>query len=127
MGLAGLLIVNDEEEAAAGLPSGEREIPLVLQDRQFDEANQLEYEWNFMGWQGEDILVNGRPRYTLPASTGLYRLRLLNGSNARIFNLAWDGGEPFLLIGTDGGLLDDPLSTPTLRLAPADSSRTGAS
>jgi FtsP/CotA-like multicopper oxidase with cupredoxin domain len=121
-GLAGLLIVSDDEEAAAGLPTGEREIPLVLQDRQFDAANQLEYESNFMGYQGEDILVNGRPRYALRAATGLYRLRVLNGSNARIFNLAWDSGDPFLLIGTDGGLLDKPLRTPTptLRLAPAE-------
>ncbi|MCD6672694.1 MAG: multicopper oxidase domain-containing protein [Burkholderiaceae bacterium] len=42
-GLAGLFLVSDDEEAALGLPSGRYDIPLVLQDRNFDDNNQFIY------------------------------------------------------------------------------------
>ncbi|MGJ0508826.1 MAG: multicopper oxidase family protein [Methylocystis sp.] len=123
-GLAGGLIVEDEEERALGLPSGAYEIPLVIQDRSFDEANQLAY-WGGMhrdmfGFYGERILVNGRPDYRLDVESRAYRFRLLNGSNARIYKLTWDDGTPLTVIGVDGGLLEKPERRPYVMFAPAE-------
>ncbi len=124
-GLAGAIIVNDEEERALGLPSGEYEIPLVIQDRSFDDDNQLEYDGGGMhgrmiGMQGDQILVNGRADYRLDVASRAYRLRVLNGSNSRIYKLAWDDGSPITVIGVDGGLLEQPETRPYVMLAPAE-------
>lgn len=124
-GMAGLLLVSDEEEDVANLPTGEYDIPLVLQDRRFDNQGQLQYIGNgmmdqMMGFLGDQMLVNGKPDVTLPVETRAYRLRFLNGSNARIYKLGWDDGTPFTVIGTDGGLLEKPLERPYLTLAPAE-------
>ena len=124
-GMAGFFIVHDEEEQALGLPSGEFDIPLVIQDRVFDENNQLVYRPNgmmdqMMGFLGDQILVNGQPDFTLPVATRPYRLRLLNGSNSRIYKLGWSDGSPFTVIGNDGGLLEKPVQRPYITLAPAE-------
>jgi FtsP/CotA-like multicopper oxidase with cupredoxin domain len=113
-GLAGLFLVSDDEEQAAGLPFGEYDIPLVIQDRTFDGSNQLIYTTGHMmermtGFLGDRILVNGNPDFMLPVATRAYRLRLLNGSNSRIYKLAWKDGNPLTVIGTDGGLLEKPV------------------
>jgi len=123
MGLAGLLIVSDEEEDQLALPSREFDIPLVIQDRVFDENNQFEYdseEVRGYGAIGDQFLVNGAPNYELPAATRPYRLRVLNGSNARIYTLAWSDGSPLTVIGTDGGLLENPVKRDYLVLSPAE-------
>jgi blue copper oxidase len=120
-GLAGLLIVSDDEEAALELPAGEFDLPLVIQDRSFDRQNQLVYSFNPMvGFLGEHILVNGRADYTLEAAATSYRLRLLNGSNARIYKLAWDDETPLTVIATDGGLLEKPVQRSYVTLAPGE-------
>jgi FtsP/CotA-like multicopper oxidase with cupredoxin domain len=124
-GLAGLFIVSDDEEKAAGLPSGEYDIPLVIQDRTFDMGNQLVYlSGNRMeqmnGFWGDTILVNGQPDFILPVATRPYRLRLLNGSNSRIYKLAWQDGSPLTVICTDGGLLDKPVYRRYVMLGPAE-------
>ncbi|MFO7635381.1 MAG: multicopper oxidase domain-containing protein, partial [Caldilinea sp.] len=127
-GLAGLFIVTDAEEAALGLPSGAEDIPLVIQDRRFDADNQLVYivpgmagmTDEMMGILGDHILVNGQPDLTLPVSTQPYRLRLLNGSNARIYKLAWSSGAPMTVIATDGGLLETPVTAPYVMLSPGE-------
>lgn len=123
-GLAGLIIVEDDEERALGLPSGEYEIPLVIQDRAFNAANQLVYgggmHRSMFGFYGDQILVNGKPNYRLEVASRAYRLRLLNASNARIYKLGWDDGEPITVIGVDGGLLNKPETRPYLMLAPSE-------
>jgi len=124
-GLAGLFIVSDKEERAVGLPDGEYEVPLVIQDRSFDRDNQLVYlSGNRMermtGFFGDWIMVNGMPDFTLPVSTCAYRLRLLNGSNSRIYKLAWQNGRPLTIIGTDGGLLERPVQRQYLFLSPGE-------
>ncbi len=111
-GLAGLFIVSDEQEQALNLPSGGYDVPLVIQDRSFDSQNQLAYSSHMMqrmqGFLGDQIFINGRPDFVLPVATRAYRLRLLNGSNSRIYKLAWDDGTPITVIGVDGGLLERP-------------------
>ena len=123
-GLAGAIIVNDDEERRLQLPSGDYEIPLVIQDRQFDDQNQLQYAGHMhdrmMGFYGDQILVNGKPNATLNLASRAYRFRILNGSTARIYKLAWDDNSPITVIGTDGGLLEAPLNKPYVMLAPGE-------
>lgn len=126
-GLAGAILVDDEEERALELPSGEFEIPLVIQDRSFDEDNQLVYDGGGMhghhmtsGFHGDRILVDGRPDFQFDVASRAYRLRMLNASNARIYKLAWDDGTPITVIGVDGGLLEQPEQKPYVMLAPAE-------
>ncbi len=123
-GLAGMFVVTDDEERALGLPSGEEELQLVLQDRRFDAQNQLVYLAGgmmdqMMGFLGDRLLVNGTLQPVLPVATRAYRLRVLNGSNARIYKLKWSDGTPLTVIGGDGGLLEAPATRRFLTLAPA--------
>lgn len=124
-GLAGLFIVTDEEEKALNLPTGDYDIPVVIQDRTFDKNNQLIYLSNgrmdrMQGFLGDRILINGKIDNTLALNKdGKYRLRLLNGSNSRAYKLAWNNGEPLTIFGVDGGLLESPKTLPYLILAPA--------
>ena len=120
-GLAGLMIVSDEDEAALGLPAGEFDLPLVIQDRSFDNQNQLVYFADTMnGFFGNQVLVNGQARHTWKVQSRPYRLRLLNGSNARIYKLAWDDNTPLTVIASDGGLLEKPVQRPYITLAPGE-------
>lgn len=123
-GLAGLIIVRDKEEQALGLPKGKYDVPIVIQDRNFDNQNQLVYITNMMqrmmGFLGDKLMINGKPDFVLPVEKRSYRLRLLNGSNSRIYKLAWDDGTPVTVIGTDGGLIERPETMPYVMLAPAE-------
>ncbi len=127
-GLAGLFLVSDEEEQALVLPRGEQDIPLVIQDRTFDGDNQLVYMASgmggmmdqMMGFLGDRILVNGQTDTLLPVATRAYRLRLYNGSNSRVYKLAWSNGMPMTVLGTDGGLLAQPVQHDYVTLGPAE-------
>jgi FtsP/CotA-like multicopper oxidase with cupredoxin domain len=124
-GLAGLFLVTDDEEEQLDLPKGELDIPLVIQDRLFNSNNQLVYLPRGMrdtmtGMLGDTICVNGRPDFKLSVSTRIYRLRILNGSNARIYKLAWSDGTPLTVIGTDGGLLETAVNKNYVVLGPAE-------
>ncbi len=120
-GLAGLIIVTDDEEQALDLPRGAFDLPLVLQDRNFGAANELRYDGDArVGFLGETILVNGRPDHVLDVDSRPYRLRLLNGSNSRIYKLEFGSGVRVRVIGTDGGLLRRAVKRPYLTLAPAE-------
>jgi FtsP/CotA-like multicopper oxidase with cupredoxin domain len=70
------------------------------------------------GWLGDRLLVNGRVTPTFQVDRRTYRVRLLNGSNARIFKLAWSNGAPMTVIGGDGGLLERARALPAVTLAP---------
>jgi FtsP/CotA-like multicopper oxidase with cupredoxin domain len=120
-GMAGLFIVSDGDDAARGLPAAEFDLPLVIQDRIIDASGGLVYAPNpMLGFLGDRILVNGRTGASFDVRAGSYRLRLLNGSNARIYKLAWSDGRPVQVIGTDGGLLAAPLARPYVMLAPGE-------
>lgn len=124
LGLAGLFLVSDDEEASLNLPSGQFDIPLVIQDRTFDDNNQLIYLQNrmdrMMGFLGNQILINGKPNFELNLSSRAYRFRLLNGSNSRIYKLAWSNRKPLTVISTDGGLLEKPVDKDYVILGPAE-------
>ena len=121
-GVAGFFIIEDPAEAAFGLPSGSHDVPLVFTDKRVSASRQLIYAPSMMdvmsGYLGDVMLVNGTPDAWLSVDRGLYRLRLLNGSNARIYRVALSDGRPFHLIGTDGGLLAAPAAVTSVMLAP---------
>jgi FtsP/CotA-like multicopper oxidase with cupredoxin domain len=75
---------------------------------------------SMMGFLGQQIFVNGKPNFTLAAATRVYRLRILNGSNARIYKLAWSNGDLLTVIGTDGSLLTQPVTRKYVMLAPGE-------
>jgi FtsP/CotA-like multicopper oxidase with cupredoxin domain len=121
-GVAGFFIIEDPAETALGLPSGSHDVPLVIADKRISAAYQLVYAPSMMdrmtGYLGTVPLVNGTPDPWLSVDRGLYRFRLLNGSNARIYRIALSDGKPFHLIGTDGGLLAAPVEVAAVWLAP---------
>src|SRR5437868_2994452 len=135
-GLAGLYIIRDAEEAALHLPAGPYEIPLLLQDRNLDTAADgsltgrllHKIEDSTMEFFGPFTMVNGTIWPHLPVESRQYRLRVLNGSNARTYRLVLLDGNgrsvtgAIRQIGTDGGLLARPVSIPPagLVLAPAE-------
>jgi len=125
-GLAGMLLVDDPNAADSGLPHtyGEDDIPLVVQDRIFGNDGSMVYTPRgpslMHGYRGSEILVNGaiRPEASVPA--GMVRLRILNGSNARIYHFHFEDGRSFQQVGTDGGLLPEAAAMNSLTLAPAE-------
>ncbi len=123
-GLAGMLIVTDAQEQALRLPSnyGVDDLPLVLQDKVFDRDGRMVYPASHMtmmhGVQGSVVLVNGAPAPAASVPAGVVRLRLLNAANARVFDLAFDDGRSFHWVGTEGGLLREPVKLRRLSLAP---------
>jgi spore coat protein A len=141
-GLAGLYNIRDEVEDALNLPSGAYEVPLLIQDRIFTEAGGLFYHYVspietapcpsvLPVFVGDTILINGKSWPYLEVEPRKYRFRVVNGSNSRPYRLRIypdttpDIPLPFHQIGTDGGLLDAPVSVggltgPQVTVAPAE-------
>jgi FtsP/CotA-like multicopper oxidase with cupredoxin domain len=135
-GLAGLWIVRDRLERELDLPEGPPfEVALLLQDRNFGEDGQGRLTGQLVHKTDPGTMeafapfttVNGAVWPVLDVEPATYRLRVLNGSNARTFRLVLLGnGRPELdrvvQIGTDGGLLPAPVAVPPggLVLAPAE-------
>ena len=125
-GLAGTLLVDDDRYDALNLPDeyGVDDIPLILQDRDFDERGQFAYlrmmPDRMIGKHGKHFLINGAIAPVFHARKTLIRLRLINASNARFYRLAFSDNRAFSLIGSDGGLLPAPVTLKSLELAPAE-------
>ncbi len=124
-GLAGMVIIDDDA-SPGGLPAsyGVDDIPVVLQDRRFQFSGAMPYTPNMhdlmAGMQGNYPLVNGTIAPWFDVTTERLRLRLLNGANASIYNLAFSDGRDFQVIATDGGLLAAPVTLNRLELAPGE-------
>lgn len=130
-GLAGYYLLRDqydtgEADNPIGLPSGAYEIPLVLQDKMFNWDGTLAYPLGEFGsiWApeffGDVATVNGKVSPNLNVDRGLYRFRILNGSNARIYNLRLSSGQIMFQIGAEGGLLNVPVALNQLIIAPGE-------
>jgi len=115
-GLCGAFIISDDEEDALPLPRGTFDLPVVLQDRGFDEDNQFA-----LGDFGlaDCMLVNGAEDQIFSAASRPYRLRMMNLSNDRSFKMGWGNGTPLTVIGTDGGLLEHPQERPYVMIGPS--------
>jgi spore coat protein A len=130
-GLAGFYFLRDDNEDRLGLPSGPYEIPLLIQDRSFTARGEL-FVVSHPAHPGAPdpsiqpeefgaaILVNGMLWPFEPVEPRRYRLRLLNGSDSRFLALGFEPRLPFVLIGTDLGLLEQPVVLDQLELAPAE-------
>jgi FtsP/CotA-like multicopper oxidase with cupredoxin domain len=121
-GIVGFYLIHDPAEDALGLPSGNFDVPLLLQDKKLAADNSLDYTGAslFQGYIGDKAIINGVETPYFEVSTHKYRFRLLNGSNARIFTVGLQSGRTFQIIGSDGGLLAAPLTVKSLRIAPAE-------
>jgi FtsP/CotA-like multicopper oxidase with cupredoxin domain len=122
-GLAGMLIVADEAERELGLPSeyGVDDLPLVLQDRSFVDGRMVLPSGMMdlmQGRRGDTLLVNGTVEPVARVPARRVRLRLVNGSNARIYDLAFGDRRVFHWIASEGGLLDAPVEPHSLPLTP---------
>lgn len=130
-GLAGFYWIRDEFDTGQpdnplGLPTAAYEIPLVIQDKMFNPDGSLAYPPGAFGrvWApeffGDVAVVNGKAFPNLNVVRGLYRFRIVNGSNARVYNLKLSPGETMFQIGGDGGLLNAPVAVTRLTLAPGE-------
>ena len=119
-GLAGMFIINDPAELALGLPSGAYEVPLVLKDVNVDAAGNLAYSADHDGFLGSIPVVNGTRDPYLNVDTALYRFRIVNGSQSRIWHLSLSTGAPLTVIGNDGGLLEAPANVAQIDFGPGE-------
>ncbi|HSK73228.1 MAG TPA: multicopper oxidase domain-containing protein [Pyrinomonadaceae bacterium] len=130
-GLAGFYLMRDDFDTGLsdnplGLPSGQYEIPLVIQDRMFDADGKPAYPMGMFGsiWSpeffGDVAVVNGKVFPNLDVARGLYRFRIINGSNSRVYSLRLSSEQAMYQIGGDGGLLNAPAAVTQLILAPGE-------
>ena len=125
-GLAGMWIVDDDLDDSLPLPRGERDIPLMIADRSFDRDNQLTDPFSgglrppADGIAGEAVLVNGvfMPHHEVRACR--HRLRILNVSQFRSYNLQLSNGAPMIQIGSDSGLMPRPVRRREILIGPAE-------
>ena len=121
MGLAGLYNLRDSNELSLNLPSGEYEIPLVIQDKSFLADGSLAYHENFQDhFFGDKLMVNGKVWPYLNVKKGKYRFRIVNGSNSRAYTLTLSNGASFTQIGSDLGFLESPVVLNSLTLLPGE-------
>lgn len=133
-GLMGLYIIRDPHDPIAHfLPSGDHEISLLIQDRSFNSDGSLFFTqvgdnpsihpyWD-PEFFGNTILVNGKTWPNLSVDKAQYRFRIINGSNARFYNIKISDGSnliSFIQIGGDGSYLPSPVELTQLRIAPAE-------
>jgi spore coat protein A len=138
-GLAGLYFIRDDEDTGEpgnplGLPAGPYEIPLVLQDKTFNADGSMFYpregvtayhpEW-VPEFFGDVAVVNAKIWPFVDVEPRRYRLRIVNGSQSRFYNLRFVDEKSgralaFTQIGTDGGLLRAPVRMTALLIAPGE-------
>lgn len=133
-GLAGFYLLRDKGHSSLDkklcLPSGKYEIPLAIQDRMFNTDGSFLFTnvgnipevhpyWN-PEFFGDTIMVNGKVWPNLNVERHQYRFRVLNGSNARFYNLQMSNGMTFIQIGSDGGFLPKPVELTSLLIAPGE-------
>jgi FtsP/CotA-like multicopper oxidase with cupredoxin domain len=122
-GLAGLIYIEDDISKELDLPDiyGINDIPLIIQDRNFNRDGSFDYRTSMMGVvPGEEILINGTIKPYLNIKQEKIRFRILNASNSENLNLNLSSGESFLVIASDGGFLRRPIVKKSLFLAPGE-------
>ncbi len=122
MGIVGMLWIDDGNSEELPLPKtyGVDDMPIVIQDCEFDRDGQFRFRRGQGPAHGDHILINGTMNPHLEVPSGLVRFRLLNGSNARTYHLGFSDNRGFHQIATDGGFLEAPLATKRVILAPGE-------
>jgi len=134
-GLAGVYpIIDPANPPLAAMPAFPAyDIPLIIQDRSFDVNGQIFYNlasnpqpnptvhpfW-IPEFIGDTIVVNGKTWPFLDVEPRQYRFRLVNGSNARFYDLTMNKGAKFLVIATDDGYLANAVLTPNVVIGPGE-------
>lgn len=118
LGLAGMIIVKDAEEAALNLPRsyGVDDFPLIMQSKAFDGSNQIDVNSH----ADSTFMVNATINPYLDAPAQVVRFRLLNASSARTLYFGFSNSMTFDQIASDGGLLAAPVNLSRLRLGPGE-------
>lgn len=118
-GIAGLIIVRDNTEAALVLPRsyGIDDIPLVIQTKAFDATNQIITQETALD---TSLMINGTIDPFVGVPEQVVRFRVLNGSSERVYNIGLSNNQTFYQIASDGGLLTAPVSMTRLRLSPGE-------
>ena len=117
-GAAGMIIIRDNHEASLNLPRtyGVDDFPMIIQDKSFDSlSNQFIFEE-----MSDTVMVNGTLDSYLEVPAQVVRFRLLNGATQRVFNLGFPPQLPVLMIGSDGGLLEQPFPANRVQIAPGE-------
>jgi spore coat protein A, manganese oxidase len=120
-GLAGFYIIESKRERKKDLPRGKYDVPLMIQDRSFLDDGSFNYSPSLLpGFHGDTILVNGAIAPRMAVKRRLYRLRFLNASNARLYDLVLGNNRVMHQIASDGGLLAAPVKRKVIPLAPGE-------
>jgi FtsP/CotA-like multicopper oxidase with cupredoxin domain len=125
-GLAGMWIIDDPLDASLGLPGAERDLPLMITDRSFTRHNQLKDPFGRFahapndGVTGGRVLVNGAHLPHHDVAGARHRIRILNASNFRAYNLALSNGAPMLQIATDSGLMPTSVNRRRILIGPGE-------
>lgn len=138
VGLAALYYIRDKDDSGLtnnklGLPAEKYEIPLVIQDKQFNSDGSLFYptegvtdehpKW-VPEFFGDTAVVNAQTFPFLNVEPRRYRFRMLNGSQARFYNLWIEGAGsvrlPLWVIGMEQSLLSAPVKLQQILLSPAE-------
>ncbi len=121
MGLAAMYVLTDPVEAALPIPHGRYDVPLILRDVMFAADGSLLWDdREHSGVYGDVVTVNGRPWPVMDVEQRLYRFRVLNASISRGYRLRLSNGQPFQVIGTDGGLMRAPQTVTELKIGMAE-------
>lgn len=125
-GLAGLYLVEDQASQETELPAqyGVNDVPLVIQDRTFNDGVMKPYKATtaqlMTGVREDTLIVNGTIAPYFETTSNFTRLRVLNGSNARVYELYLDNGEKLIKLGTEGGFLAQPVAISSQKMSPGE-------
>lgn len=121
-GLAGLWLIEDEQTKKTNLPNkyGINDIPLILQDQLLNKDGVQVLDKNTPQFWGKRLFVNGQESPYVNVPRGWVRLRLVNASLSRVYDLRLDNDQPLHLIATGLGMLAEPLEMESIRLVPSE-------
>jgi spore coat protein A, manganese oxidase len=131
-GLAGFYVIRSKKEEGLKLPSGDYEIPLLIEDKTVNVDGSLYYPSQPANpvlslpvsvvpeFAGDMNVVNGKIWPYLSVEPRKYRFRILNASNTRFYHIFLDSGQLLYQIGTDGGFMNKTIGVRRILLAPAE-------
>lgn len=121
-GVAGLWLIEDEQSKKSTLPNkyGVNDIPLILQDQLLNKEGIQILDKNTPQFFGKRLFVNGQESPYFDVPRGWIRLRIVNASLSRHYDLRLDNGKPLYLIATGVGMLADAVETESVNLAPSE-------
>ena len=140
MGLAGNYIIRDANEdylvANRMIPSGPYEVLLTVRDQMFTSTGKVFYPsedpanpsapipTHLPEFFGDFVLVNGVPWPKFDVEPRPYRLRVVNASDSRFYDLtlatATGAALPLRQIGTELGMMNAPATLSHLLIAPGE-------